>query len=66
MQLICEAYQLMRELSGMSADGQCTRIRQVNEGELESYLIEITRDIVSYKDTDGEPSSTRSGRPRPG
>ncbi|NQY27113.1 MAG: decarboxylating NADP(+)-dependent phosphogluconate dehydrogenase [Piscirickettsiaceae bacterium] len=53
MQLICEAYQLMREGLGMSGD----EIQQVfgtwNEGVLDSYLIEITRDILAVKEDDG-------------
>jgi len=55
MQLICEAYQLMRDLLGMSADEMHEVFKQWNEGELDSYLIEITRDILAYKDTDGAP-----------
>ena len=55
MQLICEAYQLMRDLLGMSADEMHEVFKQWNESELDSYLIEITRDILAYKDTDGSP-----------
>jgi 6-phosphogluconate dehydrogenase len=55
MQLICEAYQLMRDYLGMSADEMHEVFAKWNEGELDSYLIEITRDILAYKDTDGEP-----------
>ena len=55
MQLICEAYQLMRDLLGMSADEMHEVFAQWNTQELDSYLIEITRDILAYKDTDGEP-----------
>lgn len=55
MQLICEAYQLMRDLLGMSADEMHEVFKEWNEGELESYLIEITRDILGVKDTDGKP-----------
>ena len=55
MQLICEAYQIMRDLLGMSADEMHNVFREWNEGELDSYLIEITRDILAYKDTDGKP-----------
>ncbi|MCU0455663.1 MAG: decarboxylating NADP(+)-dependent phosphogluconate dehydrogenase, partial [Bacteroidales bacterium] len=55
MQLICEAYQVMKELLGMSADEMHLVFREWNEGELDSYLIEITRDILAYKDTDGKP-----------
>ena len=55
MQLICEAYQLMKNVLGMSADEMHGVFAEWNEGELDSYLIEITRDILAYKDTDGEP-----------
>jgi 6-phosphogluconate dehydrogenase len=55
MQLICEAYQIMRDLLNMSADEMHIVFREWNKGDLNSYLIEITRDILAYKDTDGEP-----------
>ena len=53
MQLICESYQLMRDLLGMSDDEMHEVFKQWNTTELDSYLIEITRDILAYKDTDG-------------
>jgi len=55
MQLITEAYQIMKELLGMNADEMYEVLKRWNEGELDSYLIEITRDILAYKDEDGEP-----------
>ena len=55
MQLICEAYHIMRDLLHMSADEMHHVFREWNEGELDSYLIEITRDILAFKDEDGEP-----------
>jgi 6-phosphogluconate dehydrogenase len=55
MQLICEAYQIMRDLLGMSADEMHEVLKEWNAGELDSYLIEITRDILGYKDEDGKP-----------
>jgi len=55
MQLICEAYHIMRDYLGMSADEIHEVFKEWNEGELDSYLIEITRDILAYKDSDGEP-----------
>ncbi len=55
MQLICEAYQLMRDGLGMSADEMHEAFAEWNEGELDSYLIEITRDILAFKDEDGAP-----------
>jgi 6-phosphogluconate dehydrogenase len=53
MQIICEAYHIMRELLGMPAEAMHTVFKQWNQGELESYLIEITRDILAYRDEDG-------------
>jgi 6-phosphogluconate dehydrogenase len=55
MQLICETYQLMRDALGMTADEMHEVFRHWNETELDSYLIEITRDILAYKDEDGQP-----------
>ena len=55
MQLICEAYFLMREYLGMDADEMHQIFSEWNAGELDSYLIEITRDILAYKDEDGAP-----------
>lgn len=55
MQLICEAYHVMKDLLGMSADEMHEVFKKWNLGELDSYLIEITRDILAYKDDDGEP-----------
>ena len=55
MQLICETYQIMRDLLGMSADEMHNVFKEWNQGELGSYLIEITRDILAYKDEDGKP-----------
>lgn len=55
MQLICEAYQLMKDYLGMSADEMHEVFKEWNKGDLDSYLIEITRDILAYKDTDGAP-----------
>jgi 6-phosphogluconate dehydrogenase len=53
MQLICEAYQIMKDVLGMSAFEMHDVLKEWNAGELDSYLIEITRDILAYKDTDG-------------
>jgi 6-phosphogluconate dehydrogenase len=50
MQLICEAYFLMRESLGMSAQEMHETFAEWNRGELDSYLIEITRDIFARKD----------------
>ncbi|MCJ8332404.1 MAG: decarboxylating NADP(+)-dependent phosphogluconate dehydrogenase, partial [Lentisphaeria bacterium] len=50
MQLICEAYHLMSEGLGMSADEMHDVFDEWNKGVLDSYLIEITRDILAKKD----------------
>ncbi|HEV2455292.1 MAG TPA: decarboxylating NADP(+)-dependent phosphogluconate dehydrogenase [Verrucomicrobiae bacterium] len=55
MQLICEAYNIMKSGLGMSAQEMHEVFAEWNKGELDSYLIEITRDILAYKDTDGAP-----------
>jgi 6-phosphogluconate dehydrogenase len=55
MQLISESYQIMRELLGMNADEMHEMFKEWDSGDLNSYLIEITRDILSYKDSDGKP-----------
>ncbi len=55
MQLICEAYQIMKDMLGMSAGQMHEVFKAWNESELDSYLIEITRDILGYNDEDGEP-----------
>ena len=55
MQLICEAYHLMKNLLGMSADEMHEVFAEWMHGDLDSYLVEITRDILAYKDEDGSP-----------
>ena len=55
MQLICEAYQLMRDYLKMTPDEMHEVFKKWNEGVLDSYLIEITTDILAKKDEDGEP-----------
>ncbi|PZX20149.1 6-phosphogluconate dehydrogenase [Breznakibacter xylanolyticus] len=55
MQMITEVYHIMKELLGMSADEMHQVFKEWNNGDLDSYLIEITRDILAYKDTDGTP-----------
>ena len=55
MQLICEVYQIMKDLLGMSAQEMHNVFEEWNKGELDSYLIEITRDILAFKDVDGAP-----------
>jgi len=55
MQLICEAYDLLQRGLGLSADELHTVFAEWNKGELDSYLIEISRDIFAKKDEDGSP-----------
>ncbi len=55
MQLISETYQLMKDVLALSPERMGDVFGQWNTGELDSYLIEITRDILGYKDEDGSP-----------
>ena len=55
MQLICEAYHLMKTALGLNAQQLHEVFLQWNEGELKSYLIEITGNIFAHKDSDGTP-----------
>lgn len=54
MQLICEAYQLMRDGLGMSAQEMHEIFSEWNKTELDSYLIRITADILGYRAENGE------------
>ena len=55
MQLICEAYHLLKATLGLDADHLHEVFADWNAGELDSYLIEITSHIFSMKDDDGTP-----------
>ena len=55
MQLICEAYDLLKRSLNLSADELHDIFAEWNKGELDSYLIEISRDIFAKKDEDGSP-----------
>jgi 6-phosphogluconate dehydrogenase len=55
MQLICEAYNIMKNGLGMTPDEMHQVFTEWNMGALDSYLVEITRDILGFKDTDGSP-----------
>ena len=55
MQLICEAYDLLQHGLGLTADELHDVFAEWNKGELDSYLIEISRDIFAKKDEDGQP-----------
>ena len=76
IQLICEAYQIMRDYLGMTADEMHEVFESWRSSDLSSYLIDITADILAYKDEDGEPlvdkiltpparKAPASGRPSP-
>ncbi len=60
MQLICEAYHLMKNLLGMSAGEMSEVFGQWNQGDLDSFLIEITTDILQQ----GDPAAKKSKKPR--
>src|SRR5439155_24671776 len=56
IQLICEAYHLLSGLAGLGADALHDVFARWNTGPLDSYLIEITRDIFGFKDPEtGKP-----------
>jgi 6-phosphogluconate dehydrogenase len=59
MQLICESYQIMRRLLDRSPEEMHQVFSRWNKGELSSYLIEITADILGYRDADGTPMIDR-------
>ena len=53
IQLICECYQIMKDILGMSNEEMHRTFAEWNKGDLDSYLIEITRDILAKKDEEG-------------
>lgn len=55
MQLISEAYHIMKDILEMSPDAMHRVFAEWNRGDLDSYLIEITGDILTFKDKDGTP-----------
>jgi 6-phosphogluconate dehydrogenase len=55
MQLICEAYALMEKALGLNCEQMHEVFKRWNSGVLDSYLIDITKDILAMKDEDGEP-----------
>lgn len=55
MQLISEAYHLMKSGLGMSYDAMSSTFAEWNKGKLDSYLIEITRDVLAFREADGSP-----------
>ena len=54
MQMICETYQMMKEGLGLSNAAMHEAFAEWNRTELDSYLIEITRDILGYRDENGQ------------
>jgi 6-phosphogluconate dehydrogenase len=54
MQMICETYQMLRDGLGLSNEAMHDVFKQWNNGVLDSYLIEITADILGYKTSHGE------------
>ena len=54
IQLICECYQIMKDYLGMSNEEMHQTFAEWNKGDLDSYLVEITRDILAKKDDDGK------------
>lgn len=55
MQLISETYHIMKSGLGLTHDEMADAFEEWNKGELDSYLIEITKDILRFKDEDGNP-----------
>lgn len=53
IQLICECYQIMKDILGMTNEEMHATFAEWNKGDLDSYLVEITRDILAKKDEDG-------------
>jgi len=54
MQLICEAYHLMKDVLGLNNDYMSATFAEWNKGELDSFLIEISSNILKYKDENGD------------
>ncbi len=54
MQMICETYQMMKDGLGMTNEEMHATFAEWQKGELNSYLIEISRDILAYRDEEGK------------
>jgi len=54
MQLICEAYHVMKDALGLGNEEMSYILTEWNKGVLDSFLIEITSNILKFKDTDGK------------
>ena len=59
MQLICEAYHILKAGLGLKEAEIAEVFTKWNTGVLDSFLIEITRDILKFNDEDGEPLVTK-------
>merc|ERR1712020_797764 len=59
MQLICEAYHLMKDGLGLAHSEMASILSDWNQGELDSFLIEITANILKFIDEDGMPLVTK-------
>jgi 6-phosphogluconate dehydrogenase len=59
MQLICEAYHLLREVGGFDHEEMADIFTEWNKSELDSYLVEITSEILKFKDDDGSAIVTK-------
>ena len=55
MQLICEAYNMMKDCLQMTHEEMSAAFKEWNKTELDSYLMEISANILAYKDKDGLP-----------
>lgn len=55
MQLIAEAYDILKRGLGLSEDEIASIFDKWNKGVLDSFLIDITTNILRFKDDDGEP-----------
>ena len=54
IQLICECYHIMKDILGMTNEEMHQTFAEWNKGDLDSYLIDITKDILAKKDEDGK------------
>ena len=59
MQVICEAYHLLKDVLKLDHDQMADIFTDWNKREIDSFLIEITRDILKFKDNDGKPLVTK-------
>ena len=59
MQVICEAYHILKDVLGLSHDEMADVFEDWNKREADSFLMEITRDILRVKDSDGKPLVTK-------